>query len=66
MEILVALAYQVYTLGLSLDQACQVLGFFPGLTLIRKQMPKADRMTVYYRAIRPWHGVATRGRRIFA
>ena len=30
MEILIALAYQVYTLGLSLDKACQVLGFFPG------------------------------------
>ncbi len=26
MEILIALAYQVYTLGLSLDKACQVLG----------------------------------------
>lgn len=37
MEILIALAYQVYTLGLSLDKACQVLGFFQGLTLTKSQ-----------------------------
>ena len=36
-EILIALAYQVYTLGLSLDKACQVLGFFQGLTLSKSQ-----------------------------
>ena len=37
MEILIALAYQVYTLGLSLDKACQVLGFFQGLSLKKSQ-----------------------------
>ena len=37
MEILIALAYQVYTLGLSLDKACQVLGFFQGLSLAKSQ-----------------------------
>jgi len=37
MEILIALSYQVYTLGLSLDKACQVLGFFQGLTLKKSQ-----------------------------
>jgi uncharacterized coiled-coil protein SlyX len=37
MEILIALAYQVYTLGLSLDKACQVLGFFQGLALTKSQ-----------------------------
>jgi transposase len=37
MEILIAVAYQVYTLGLSLDKACQVLGFFQGLTLTKSQ-----------------------------
>ena len=37
MEILIALAYQVYTLGLSLDKACQVLGFFQGLSLTKSQ-----------------------------
>jgi hypothetical protein len=37
MEILIALAYQVYTLGLSLDKACQVLGFFQGLLLTKSQ-----------------------------
>jgi hypothetical protein len=37
MEILIALAYQVYTLGLSLDKACQVLGFFQGLNLKKSQ-----------------------------
>ncbi|MDA1017775.1 MAG: transposase, partial [Planctomycetota bacterium] len=36
-EILIALAYQVYTLGLSLDKACQVLGFFQGLSLSKSQ-----------------------------
>ena len=36
-EILIALAYQVYTLGLSLDKACQVLGFFQGLSLTKSQ-----------------------------
>jgi len=36
-EILIALAYQVYTLGLSLDKACQVLGFFQGLSLKKSQ-----------------------------
>jgi uncharacterized coiled-coil protein SlyX len=37
MEILIALAYEVYTLGLSLDKACQVLGFFQGLSLKKSQ-----------------------------
>ena len=37
MEILIALAYQVYTLGLSPDKACQVLGFFQGLSLTKSQ-----------------------------
>jgi hypothetical protein len=37
MEILIALAYQVYTLGLSLDKACQVLGFFQNLSLKKSQ-----------------------------
>ncbi len=37
MEILIALAYQVYTLGLSLDKACQVLGFFQNLSLKNSQ-----------------------------
>ena len=37
MEILIALAYQVYTLGLSLDKACQVLGFFQNLPLKKSQ-----------------------------
>ncbi len=37
MEILIALAYQVYTLGLSLDKACQVLGFFQGLSITKSQ-----------------------------
>ena len=37
MEILIALAYQVYTLGLSLDKSCQVLGFFQGLSLTKSQ-----------------------------
>jgi hypothetical protein len=37
MEILIALAYQVYTLGLSLDKACQVMGFFQNLTLKKSQ-----------------------------
>jgi len=37
MEILVALAYQVYVLGLSLDKACQVLGFFQDLKLTKSQ-----------------------------
>lgn len=37
MEVLIALAYQVYTLGLSLDKACQVLGFFQGLNLRKSQ-----------------------------
>ncbi len=37
MEILIALAYQVYTLGLSLDKACLVLGFFQGLSLTKSQ-----------------------------
>ena len=37
MEILIALSYQVYTLGLSLDKACQVLGFFQGLSLTKSQ-----------------------------
>ena len=36
-EILIALAYQMYTLGLSLDKACQVLGFFQGLSLTKSQ-----------------------------
>jgi len=37
MEILIALAYQVYTLGLSLDKACQILGFFQNLSLKKSQ-----------------------------
>jgi len=37
MEILIALAYQVYTLGLSLDKACQVLGFFQNLFVKKSQ-----------------------------
>jgi len=37
MEILIALAYEVYTLGLSIDKACQVLGFFQGLSLTKSQ-----------------------------
>jgi cell division protein FtsB len=37
MEILIALAYQVYALGLSLDKACQVLGFFQNLSLKKSQ-----------------------------
>jgi len=37
MEILIAVGYQVYMLGLSLDKACQVLGFFQGLTLTKSQ-----------------------------
>ena len=37
MEILIALAYQVYTLGLSLDKACQVMGFFQRLSLTKSQ-----------------------------
>ena len=37
MEILIALAYQVYTLGLSLDKACQVLGFFQDLSPKKSQ-----------------------------
>lgn len=37
MEILVALAYQVYCLGLSIDKACQVLSFFQQLKLSRSQ-----------------------------
>jgi transposase len=37
MEILIALAYQVYILGLSLDKACQVLGFFQNLSLKKSQ-----------------------------
>lgn len=37
MEILIALAYQVYVLGLSLDKSCQVLGFFQGLSLTKSQ-----------------------------
>ena len=37
MEILIALAYQVYVLGLSLDKACQVLGFFQDLSLTKSQ-----------------------------
>jgi transposase len=37
MEILIAVAYQVFTLGLSLDKACQVLGFFQGLSLTKSQ-----------------------------
>ena len=37
MEILVALAYQVYVIGVSLDKACQVLGFFQGLSLTKSQ-----------------------------
>ena len=36
-EILVALAYQVYCLGLSLDKACAVLSFFQQLTLSKSQ-----------------------------
>jgi len=32
-EIQIALAYQVYILGLSLDKACQVLGFFQNFSL---------------------------------
>ena len=36
-EILISLAYQVYTLGLSLDKACQVLGFFQGLSISKSQ-----------------------------
>jgi transposase len=37
METLIALAYQVYILGLSLDKACQVLGFFQNLSLKKSQ-----------------------------
>ena len=37
MEILIALAYQVYPLGLSLDKACQVLGFFQGHSITKSQ-----------------------------
>jgi DNA-binding protein H-NS len=37
LEILIALAYQVYILGLSLDKACQVLGFFQNLSLKKSQ-----------------------------
>jgi hypothetical protein len=36
-EITVAIAYQVYGLGLSLDKACQVLSFFQQLTLRKSQ-----------------------------
>jgi hypothetical protein len=36
-EILVALAYQVYCVGLSLDKACQVLSFFQQLKLTKSQ-----------------------------
>ena len=36
-EILVALAYQVYCLGLSLDKACAVLSFFQQLNLRKSQ-----------------------------
>ncbi len=36
-EILVALAYQVYCLGLSIDKACQVLSFFQQLKLRKSQ-----------------------------
>jgi len=51
MEILIALAYQVYTLGLSLDKACQVLG--PSASQsdqadaagsCRRQIPRVDRL----------------------
>jgi len=36
-EILVAVAYQVYCLGLSIDKACAVLSFFQQLTLRKSQ-----------------------------
>lgn len=36
-EIIVALAYQVYCLGLSIDKACQVLSFFQQLKLRKSQ-----------------------------
>ena len=37
MEILVALGYQVYCLGLSIEKACQVLSFFQQLDLSKSQ-----------------------------
>lgn len=40
-EIVLALAYQVYCLGLSIDKACQVLSFFQQLKLKKSQ---ADRL----------------------
>lgn len=36
-EILIAPAHPVYTLGLSLDKACQVLGFFQGRSISKSQ-----------------------------
>ncbi|MCA9199167.1 MAG: transposase [Planctomycetales bacterium] len=41
MEIVLALAYQVYCVGLSIDKACQVLCFFQQLDLKKSQ---ADRL----------------------
>jgi hypothetical protein len=40
-EIIVAIAYQVYCLGLSIDKACEVLSFFQQLKLSKSQ---ADRL----------------------
>jgi hypothetical protein len=36
-EIIIAVAYQVYCLGLSIDKACKVLSFFQPLTLQKSQ-----------------------------
>lgn len=51
MEILVALAYQVYCLGLSIEKACQVLSFFQQLDLSKSQ---AD--ALLHQLARCWEG----------
>lgn len=50
-EIVIALAYQVYCLGLSMDKACAVLCFFQQLKLSKSQ---ADRLL--HQLARSWEG----------
>ena len=48
-EIVIAIAYQVYILGLSFDKVCAVMSFFQGLKLSKSQ---AD--TLLHRLARQW------------
>ncbi len=51
LEIVLAIAYQVYVIGLSFDKVCLLLNFFQGLRLRKSQVD-----ALLYRLARHWEG----------